>query len=160
MKERCDAIRDSLPLYAAGTLDREATLRIEQHLHGCAECRDEQALIALLRVPLAAPAGLDARVRRAVAAGTTLADASGWRFGHAVTPAWRTAIAAALAVVAIGSGGLLLSRNEAAGPIAANGLESVDLGWAARTDPVLHGGPGLESLSDEELLLLLEEMQS
>jgi anti-sigma factor RsiW len=147
----CDAIRDDLPLYAAGALDDERARQIAQHLRTCAECRHEQHLIALLRAPIGAPAGLQDRVRRAVGAAPA---------ARARQP-WRTALAAAVAVLVIGAGALVLDgRRGSPASLEPMNMDAAALGWAARMDPVLHGGVGLEALTDEELELLLVEMQS
>lgn len=150
MMDRCDAIRDDLPLLAAGVLDADRARQVEQHLQVCEECGEEQSLIVLLRSPIAVPADLEGRLRNAV--------------GRASAPSavrrWRTAAAAAVAVIVVGASGLLVAqrRNELAVDI--TGSDAAVLGWAARVDPVLHGGIGLDALTDEELELLLAEMQT
>ncbi len=149
MMDRCDAIRDDLPLLAQGVLEPVRAQQIEQHLQTCADCRDEHALVALLRAPLVAPAGLGERTLRAT--GSTSAPGN-------VRP-WRTAVAAAVAVLAIGTGALLLTRSQDDYALLENG-DAAAFGWATRSDPVLHGGVGLEALTDDELELLLAEMQS
>lgn len=149
MMDRCDAIRDDLPLLAQGVLEPVRAQQIEQHLQTCADCRDEHALVALLRAPLVAPAGLAERTLRAT--GSTSAPGN-------VRP-WRTAVAAAVAVLAIGTGALLLTRSQDDYALLENG-DAAAFGWATRSDPVLHGGVGLEALTDDELELLLAEMQS
>jgi len=41
---KCDRIAELLPDYLRGTLERERTEVVEQHLAGCADCRDEVAV--------------------------------------------------------------------------------------------------------------------
>lgn len=145
----CDSIRDDLPHYAAAVLESDRMRTVERHLQECADCRAEHELLVVLRTPLQAPAGLEARVRHAVAA----APARRRRIhGRAV-------LAAGIAAAAV-TGTLLVTRDTDDPVVAATGVDPVGLGWATRTDPLLHGGPGLEQLSDEELEQLLEEMQS
>jgi predicted anti-sigma-YlaC factor YlaD len=147
----CESVRDDLPLLAAGTLPDVRARQIEAHLESCAACRAERALIGLLRTPLAAPMGLEARVRRVVATAPA-ADRHGLR-----------TFAAAAAVASVIAGGVLALQwvgADAPDTVATQTAGDVELGWAARIDPLLDGGPGLQALSDEELELLLEEMQS
>jgi len=148
--DRCAAIRDDLPLLAQGVLEPVRAREITQHLQTCADCRDEQALVALLRAPLAVPVGLRERAVRAVGS----APAAG-----AGRP-WRTAVAAAVAVLAIGTGALLLAQSQDDPAVLETGHAAAEFGWATRSDPLLHGGVGLEALTDQELESLLAEMQS
>ena len=151
MTGECEHLRDDLPLHAAGRLAHPAVQRVEAHLQECAACRAEHALVLALRAPLPAPAELHARVRRA----------------SIVTPRRvptfaRFALAAGLVTI-IAGGALVLARPDGPGRAATNPVDAdgaSELGWAARMDPLLDGGPGLAALSVEELELLLEEMQS
>ena len=152
MSETCHAVRDDLAPYTAGTLPAVRAQQIDDHLESCAECRTEHALIMLLRTPHAVPAELAGRVRRAAALPVP-ADHSQRR------------VLAAAAVAATILGGAIVAlqwTNSTPEPAAVPAVETAasELGWAARTDPVLHEGPGLSALSDEELEVLLEEMQS
>ena len=152
MSGTCHAVRDDLAQYAAGSLPAVRAQQIEDHLVSCAECRTEHALIMLLRTPHAVPPELEGRVRRAAALPVP-AD-QGQR---------RVLAAAAVAASILGGAIVALQWTKAAPETAAAPIvESAasELGWAARTDPVLHDGPGLSALSDEELEVLLEEMQS
>ena len=152
MSETCHAVRDDLAPYAAGTLSAVRALQIDNHLESCAECRTEHALITLLRTPHGVPAELSGRVRRAAAVPVP-ADHS-----------QRRVLAAATVAATILGGAVVALQwtNSAPETAAVPAVETAasELGWAARTDPVLHEGPGLSALSDEELEVLLEEMQS
>lgn len=69
----CDnvTIRELLPDYAAGTLDRDARSRVAAHVAGCALCRDELALLAMARRALQPAMSIDtARIARGVVAAT------------------------------------------------------------------------------------------
>ena len=152
MSGTCHAVRDDLAVYAAGTLPAVRAQEIEDHLDSCAECRTEHALIMLLRTPHAVPSELAGRVRRAAALPVP-ADHS----------QRRVLTAAAVAATILGGAIVALQlTNSAPETAAAPAVEAAasELGWAARTDPLLHDGPGLSALSDEELAVLLEEMQS
>ena len=59
----CDTMRDLLPAFVRGELLPHETACADYHLRGCADCREEQALVALMQDVLApVPAGLEARV--------------------------------------------------------------------------------------------------
>lgn len=149
MSGGCESIRDDLPRYAAAALAADRLRAVERHLQACAECRAEHELLVLLRTPLQVPPALEARVRRAVAATPAR--------GRPVLA--RVALAAGIAAAAV-TGTLLVTRDDDEPVVASAAIEAAGLDWAARTDPLLHGGPGLEQLSDDELELLLEEIQS
>lgn len=60
----CDRIRDLLPDAEARRLSAEEARTVESHLAGCAECREEAALIrTMLRHPAQPPPELEARLR-------------------------------------------------------------------------------------------------
>ena len=154
MNAICESVRDDVPLLAAGMLDDARAREVTRHVAECASCRAESDLVALLRTAPVAPVGLESRVLRAVAV-------------PAPPPRWRVgALAAAAGLVAVigGSAVLLQSRSadapEAVAAASQPDAEAAELSWAARTDPLLHGGPGLAALSDEELELLLQELES
>ena len=154
MNAVCESMRDDMPLLAAGVLDDARAREVTQHVAACVSCRAERDLVELLRTAPVTPPGLESRVLRAAAV-------------PAPPPRWRVgALAAAAALVAViaGSAVLLQSRSADAPDVVAVGsdpnVEAAELSWAARTDPLLHGGPGLAALSDEELELLLQEMES
>ncbi len=43
MSKACEPLRELLPWYAGGALDADERSRLEVHLEGCAECREELA---------------------------------------------------------------------------------------------------------------------
>lgn len=152
MREDCRRYRDDLPLLAAGRLEAAAVQRLEAHLAGCADCRAEQAVLRVLCARLPASPALHARVRRSAIA-----------MPRSMPAFARAALAAGIATLVL-AGALVLGRSDAGTRIAtapdSATTTAADLGWAARTDPLLHGGPGLDALSEAELAQLLEEMQS
>ena len=113
-------IRDLLPGYSLGILDEEERNGVREHLAVCAACRAELASFREVAGRLAAaapqrdlPAGLEARIMRAVGDRSARQDAPGPR-SPALQPARKrgspwpalTGIAAAVALV-LGAGNLL-----------------------------------------------------
>jgi len=150
----CDTMRDLLPAFVRGELLPHETSCAEYHLQACSECREEQALVALMQDTLVpVPAGLEARVVMAVRAAPRRAPQR-W------VPA-RLAMAATLAAALLG-GTLVLNRLYVEQPAAtAAAPEHVeDLSWAAAELPMLHGVTDLEELTVEELERLLAELES
>lgn len=148
---RCEMIRERLPDFVGARLAPEHSAEVEAHLGGCEECRDEAALIASLYAARpAAPAELSGRIVRAARA----------PLRHAYHPWWGVA-AASVAAVALGIGvssrdALPADDAEVPGIVAGAGEASI---WVA-DDGLVAGAPALDGLSDEALLLLLEEMDS
>jgi hypothetical protein len=147
----CEQVRELLPELIAERLAPALRRGVEGHLAGCAECRAEHAILALVAearpVP---PAGLEARVLAAQ------------RVAPRVRPPWgspgQLAMAATLAAAVIGGallldGGLLRQRTSA----------PTDSGVAVLlpevVDPLLQGSL-LPELTEAELEALLAEMDS
>ena len=151
----CDTMRDLLPAFVRGELLPHETACAEYHLKACADCRDEQALVALMQdVLVPVPAGLEARVVMAVRANARVAPRR-W------VPA-RLAMAATLAAAVLG-GSIIFNRfymeqQPAETAMSADPVE--DLSWAAAELPMLHGGADLAELTVEELERLLAELES
>ena len=146
---RCEMVRERLPDFIGGRLAPADAALVEAHLGGCPECGDEAALLRLLFAARpAAPAELERRIE-----GSTRRARRG-----AYHPWWGLA-AASVAAVALGIG--VMSRDtpaveevEVPGIVAE--VEETSL-WVA-DDGLVAGAPALEGLSDEALLLLLDEM--
>lgn len=152
----CDTMRDLLPAFVRGELLPHETACADYHLKACADCRAEQALVALMQdVLVPVPAGLEARVVMAVRANTRVAPRR-W------VPA-RLAMAATLAAAVLG-GSVVFDRlymeQQPAATAAAASEHVEDLSWAAAELPMLHGGADLEDLTVEELERLLAELES
>ncbi len=147
----CEIIRERLPDFVGGRLAPADAAQVQAHLGECLECRDEAALVELLYAARpAAPAELAKRIESAARV----------PLRPAYHPWWGVA-AASVAVVALGIG--VISRNphaaedaEVPGIVAGVGEASI---WLA-DDGLVAGAPALEGLSDEALLMLLEEMDS
>jgi predicted anti-sigma-YlaC factor YlaD len=146
----CDAIRDSLPEFVREVLPAGQMAVIESHLATCAECRAERDVITVLTRPATVPAGLEERVIRAVRKQRRPTFSPG---GLAMAA---TVVFALVTAGVVSQMGLLESNSRAREDLA--GAPSVD--WT-RGDPVLlRGGLDLSALSEDELLKLLEEMDS
>jgi predicted anti-sigma-YlaC factor YlaD len=147
----CEAVTDFLPDRLAERLGEVDRIRVDQHLAACADCRAQRDLLEVLRAAaVTVPAGLEMRVRRAVAARP---QPRRWAPAH-------MAVAASV-VFALAAGALFLSE----GPRTGRRSSSSDPGIAtlptgSYDDPLLHGGPGLGQLSVDELERLLAELDS
>lgn len=140
----CERVRDRLPQYREGDLDVRDATAVRAHLAECAECRAEIELIGLLQTPVSAPADLEARVIAAVRAHAPMRR-----------PVRSYAIAATFAVAVI-TGSLLWPRGPGSGT-----TEPGDIAVAPHEEgELLLRGPGLTSLSEEELESLLKELGS
>lgn len=145
----CETARDRLAEYAADRLtDAEAAVLLA-HLETCAECRAEYEVVRMLTTPAPAmPADFEARVLRAVRS----------RRQPLFSPA-RLAMAATVVFALVTAGvisqtGLLDNGRSPSDEVPAT------FDWT-RGDPVLlRGGLDLSALSEDELLKLLEEMDS
>jgi len=148
---RCETILDRLPDFAGGRLLPSDAASIEAHLAECPECAAEADLLALLHASRpTAPDGLVTRIEQEVRAPR--------RSAH--RPWWGLA-AASVAAVALGIGVVAKDSTptgEAEVPAMVAGAEETSL-WVA-DDGVVAGAPALDGLSEEALLMLLDEMES
>lgn len=150
----CDRVHDLLPEYAAGALDAVRRGLVDEHLAFCAACRAESELVAQVRASsLAVPAALEGRVVAAVR-------------GRPAARRWGTPgqLAAAATLAAAVIGGALYFEGGRNGPIASSGTsapgasESSVLPGVER--PPLVGGSVLGDLTEAELQVLLDRMES
>jgi hypothetical protein len=151
MELACTWVRDRLPEHARDALDVADGARLEQHIAVCADCRVEAALVIALASPVTAPADLESRVIRAVRA-----EPIGVRGGGA---GFRQYALAASFVFAVVTGSLLWQQFGGNGTTAPDAGTDVALALPAGADPLLHES-GLQALSEDELLELLEELES
>lgn len=150
----CDgALRDQLPEIASGRATEPNRARGLAHAEVCADCAAELELLTRLyedRPPL--PDVLATRIAAGVRAGTPFrARRRRW------VPAWGLA-AAAVAGLAFGIPSLIERMSPT---VAGDDLEAVAMlgsPWLSG-DPLIAGAPVLESLSDDELTRLLEELE-
>ncbi len=174
----CDTILDRLPDWVANRLDPVETASIERHLEGCPDCRAEAELLRALRDagPAQVPVGLEERIHAAARA--ELAESAGTRpipltveSGGATgtpgarrprsVPSWALG-AAAVFVLALGTPLLVDRMEESDASLPVSGEPAIDepiaTVWAS-ADGLIAGAPAIESLTDEELALLLEEFE-
>lgn len=160
----CDSARDLAPEWVRGALEPGAAREVAAHVAACDDCAAEANVVrALLGAPVDVPAGLHERIILAVGR-----PAAPWYRGHG----------RAVALAATAAGVLLLGRSvldrepgdaapggapvpvaEASGSVLGEALAPPYSGWPG-ADGVLAGSVVLQDLSDDELELLLQEMDS
>ena len=152
MTDLCAWTRDRLPDHVGERLSGDERAACARHLATCAECASEAALLQdLMETRPTPPDDLEARID----------DALDREWAAEIHPARRRAApwawsAAAAVVVALGTG-LVWSqvRSDSGGAVAA--MEPVPDSWLM-DDGVVAGAPVLDDLSDDDLVLLLEEV--
>jgi predicted anti-sigma-YlaC factor YlaD len=151
---RCEMVRELLPDFVGARLVPADAALVEAHLAACPECAREAALVRGLFVARpSAPAVLAGRIESAARAAR--------RHGY---HAWWGVAAASVAAVALGIGVISNGRPtvEVAGEVEVPGMVAgVEEGslWVA-DDGLVAGAPTLDGLSDQALLLLLEELSA
>jgi anti-sigma factor RsiW len=143
----CDRIRDRIPDHVAGRLAPGDAAEVARHLEGCGECRAESDLVALLfEGRPEAPRGL---VGNVVAAS---------RLRGATRHPWWGLAAAAVAALALGIGMSSRSPDPALDvPVYVSEADDREPLWLS-DDGLIAGAPALDGLSEEDLMLLLQEM--
>jgi len=151
-ESRCETMRERLPDFVGGRLDGADAAEVREHLDACPECAAEAALVRLLHTARPeAPTDLARRI-----------DAAARSARRRVYHPWWGVAAASVAAVALGIGVISDDRPaaEVAGEVEVPGIV-VGAGetslWVA-DDGLVAGAPALEGLSDEALLVLLQEM--
>jgi Putative zinc-finger len=148
----CSTVQDLLPEFARAELDPVVAATVRVHVAGCGECRAELELVRLLMEPVTAPVGLEDRLIRAVQSRPVT------RWGDI-----RYYAVAATFVMAIVAASVVLRRIGESRPADGAADEQVaipTLAWPDGGDPLLHGSPSLQALSETELLKLLKELES
>ena len=145
----CGWVRDLLPLRRSGAGDARFAA-VEAHLAECADCRVEAEFVDRLRQARPEPpAGLvEATLKRY--AERPRGSARKLRWGGPL------GVSAAAAVAALGLGLFAMTRS-ATDPLWSLALDSEPAAWYGE-EWLVAGGPVPEALSDDQLLLLLEEM--
>lgn len=144
----CERMRDRLPLLALGALDADSERETRAHVDACRACASELAVLRAVRGhTTAAPTGLDARIVDAL---QTRPPGGGWSLQ-------RLAMAATVAFALV-TAGLLASRDGGEG--GNTDLTVLPRDWVGQDPPRILIAPGLEALSEDELLKLLEELDT
>lgn len=145
----CPSVRETIPDVVAGRLHGAHASAVEEHLSSCDDCRAEVALArALYATRASAPADLTEQIIEAL---------RGDR--RSIHRPWWAISAAAVAALALGIGitsGPSTEPLDAIVPEVAVESESSEL-WLAE-DGFLAGAPVFETLSDEALEELLDEL--
>lgn len=143
----CEYVRDVYPEVLSGKLDVIHAQQVRAHVFSCDDCRAEAAVLEVLHGQrLGAPEGLDGRVLTALARPQTQ---------RMRVPRHALALAASVAIALVGGSVLLQTPPRAAAPVAANSY-----GFVGVEDAMLSGKASLNDLSEAELELLLQEMES
>jgi anti-sigma factor RsiW len=148
----CGIARELLPDLASGRLDADTSATVDAHLSACTECRDELALVRALRgsrVP--APSGLAVRISHAVRRDRRRSHRPWWGISAA-------AVAALALGIGMASEPTTSAVPELAPPFASDDETEAEL-WLSE-DGLVAGAPALESLSDEALLQLVDELSA
>ncbi|MCI0434691.1 MAG: zf-HC2 domain-containing protein [Gemmatimonadetes bacterium] len=143
----CERIRDELPALLSARLTESAERDVRAHLGSCEACAVELEVLRTLGAPVRMPAALESRVLQEL-------NRPGRRAG---TFGLQRLAMAATVVFALITAGVLMTRN---GNEAAE-LPDLPEDWLGQEAPrILTGAPGLEALSEDELMRLLEELDS
>ncbi len=154
----CEELADRLPDWAAGRLAGPEAEATAAHVHGCADCAAQAALLrALVASRPTAPAGMSERIAVALREPSRSAPPAitGWR-----RPQWVVSAAAVL-VLALGT----VVFRQTAEPTDVTAVSSA-LGDVVEEEPVawtlddgaVAGAPVLDDLSEEALATLIEEL--
>lgn len=157
----CAWVADRLPDLEAGTLAAAEAGAAEAHLRSCAACRAERDVVLTVRgARPTAPLGLAAAVLAALDA--PAARQSGVRRLPSWTYGARPLLAAAAVTVFLVGGVLWLGDGELSDDelLADASVEAPAVAALPGEDGLLAGAPVLADLSEEELELLLEELET
>jgi hypothetical protein len=150
----CDEILDLVSLRPTGALSPDAAARLDHHLEGCSACAREAAFAArVYEARPEPPPGL---------ADAVLREAWGRRGRARPAPGWMSTSLAAAAVLVLSLGIGLATRTVGPGEgglLLSSALETPAPEWGAE-EWLVAGAPVLEGISDEALLLLLDEVDS
>lgn len=165
----CEMVRDLLPEWAAGSLDKSRGTLVETHVRECPDCRADLDVIYAVRssqapVPSQLEAKIAARVREELGAESPAGKEENKRGLRAVArvrwaPAWALSAAAAV-ILALGIGVIWTPgpSESVQDPIEVASQELLPEAWLW-DDGMVAGAPVFDGLSDEELEALLEEFE-
>jgi predicted anti-sigma-YlaC factor YlaD len=142
-------IRDLLPDWVNGSLDRDAAADVSEHLTTCAVCRDEADLLGRLRVVLSPEPAIDIRrvAERVVERTSTRGG------GAARGKSWRAMVGGLAIAASVVFGALLIQSGDDPDAVSDFRAANAEL-------PVAGGLSGLEEEQLEALLARLDAMEA
>ena len=151
----CAEAKDLLPEWICRELPESDRVIVTAHVSSCDSCSEEVELLKRIQaVASGTPASLASEIKAAVAA--EIGSGVGVEFGRAVRFAgWRLPAAASV-ILALGTA-LIWQRTQALPEVGPLGQDPFAVVWPSDVADVA-GVPMLEDLSDEDLVLLLEEL--
>lgn len=144
----CATVKDLLPDFVRGELDDERRRWAVEHVTVCADCHEEVELLQRIRSDtVKVPAGLACGIKDALAREHSSAR---W------SVRWRVPAAAAAVALALGTA-VVWERVRPLPEVGPLGREPFAVVWPS-DDADVAGAPILEGLSDDDLMLLFEEL--
>ena len=149
----CAAVKDLLPDFVRGELGDERRRWVVEHVTVCADCQEEVELLQRIGSDtVRVPAGLAYDIKDALAREHASASARG---SVRRSVRWRVPAAAAVAL-ALGTA-VVWERVRSLPEVGPLGREPFAVVWPS-DDADVAGAPILEGLSDDDLMLLFEEL--
>ncbi len=166
--KECEGVRELLPELVLDTLSPKEGDRIREHLHGCAECRQEMDIVGAIHASRPEPpAGLEQairdRVRKEMGVPNQRRDRGvviPFRQRTFRVPTWGLSAAAVL-VLSLGIGVVWNGEEPPEmdeDPIQVVAGEPLPESWLW-DDGVVAGAPVYDGLSEEQLQALIEELE-
>jgi anti-sigma factor RsiW len=150
----CAAVKDLLPDFVRGELGDERRRWVVEHVTVCADCQEEVELLQRIGSDIVrVPAGLAYDIKDALAREHAPASAR-WSVRRSVR--WRVPAAAAAVALALGTA-VVWERVRSLPAVGPLGREPFAVVWPS-DDADVAGAPILEGLSDDDLMLLFEEL--
>jgi len=147
----CRWVQDRLPDRARDALDIADAARLDQHLATCDDCRAESVVVNALAVPVVVPAEVEAKVLGAIRANVRSAVTNGFGIRH-------YGMAATIAFALL-TGSIFWLQSGHGPPVGRTEPGATTMLALPDSDPLLQEA-GLQSLSEDELRTLLEELES
>jgi hypothetical protein len=144
----CATVKDLLPEFVRGELGDERRRWVVEHVTICADCQEEVELLQRIGSDtVRVPAGLAYDIKDALAREQASARRS---------VRWRVPAAAAAVALALGTA-VVWERARSLPEVGPLGREPFAVVWPS-DDADVAGAPILEGLSDDDLMLLFEEL--
>ena len=148
----CATLKDLLPEFVRGELGDERRRWVVEHVTVCADCQEEVELLQRIRSDtVRVLAGLAYDIKDALARDHASARRSVRR-----SVRWRVPAAAAAVALALGTA-VVWERARSLPEVGPLGREPFAVVWPS-DDADVAGAPILEGLSDDDLMLLFEEL--